>query len=139
MLINKSYYTIEKGVVNHEAYKSVAKQLMDRFGFEKVAITLRESKGADHNGWSAVLHGKSGFYHSRYYEITDIVDRVGGGDSFAAGLIYALTHFDDEAKSINFAVATSALKHSISGDFNLSRLSEIEALLKGDGSGRVQR
>ena len=104
-----------------------------------VAVTLRESKSADHNGWSAALSGKTGFYLSRHYEITDIVDRVGGGDSFAAGIIYGLSHYEDEQYAINFAVAASCLKHTINGDFNLSRLSEVEALCKGDGSGRVQR
>ncbi|NLZ69437.1 MAG: sugar kinase, partial [Spirochaetales bacterium] len=104
-----------------------------------VAVTLRESKSADTNGWSAALSGKTGFYLSRHYNITDIVDRVGGGDSFAAGIIYALSHFEDENYCINFAVAASCLKHSIEGDFNLTRLSEVEALAKGDGSGRVQR
>ncbi len=131
---------VTSGKLEIDVYKTLAENVKESFpNIKVVAITLRESKGADHNGWSAVLHGQTGFYHSRHYEITDIVDRVGGGDSFAAGLIYALSHFDDEEKSINFAVAASALKHSVSGDFNLSRLSEIEALLKGDGSGRVLR
>lgn len=131
---------VTSGKLEIDVYKTLAENVKESFpNIKVVAITLRESKGADHNGWSAVLHGQTGFYHSRHYEITDIVDRVGGGDSFAAGLIYALSHFNDEEKSINFAVAASALKHSVSGDFNLSRLSEIEALLKGDGSGRVLR
>jgi 2-dehydro-3-deoxygluconokinase len=92
------------------------------------------------NGWSAAINGKTGFYLSRSYEITDIIDRVGGGDSFSAGFIYALSEYgDDEEYVINFAVAASALKHSISGDFNLTTLSEVKALVKGDGSGRVQR
>ena len=105
-----------------------------------VAITLRESHSADYNGWSAALHGKTGFYLSNKYEITDIVDRVGGGDSFAAGLIFGLLEFgSDEEKALNFAAAASCLKHSIPGDFNLTTRKEVEALCAGDGSGRVQR
>ena len=120
--------------------KLTLEQLDEQFpNVSVVAITLRESKSADHNGWSAALSGKTGFYLSRHYEITDIVDRVGGGDSFAAGIIYALSHFEDEQYAINFAVASSCLKHSIFGDFNLTRLSEVKALAEGDGSGRVQR
>ena len=106
---------------------------------KQVAVTLRESKSADHNGWSAALNGKTGFYLSRHYEITDIIDRVGGGDSFSAGIIYGLSNYEDEEYALNFAVAASALKHTIPGDFNLTRKSEVEALCKGDGSGRVQR
>jgi 2-dehydro-3-deoxygluconokinase len=104
-----------------------------------IAITLRESRSADSNGWSATLDGSAGFRHSRRYEIEDIVDRVGGGDSFAAGLIFGLLEFGDEAKALDFAVAASALKHSIPGDFNLATRSEVEALMGGDASGRVSR
>jgi 2-dehydro-3-deoxygluconokinase len=106
----------------------------------RVAITLRESRSADRNGWSAVLSGKNGFWRSKKYDIDDIVDRVGGGDSFSAGLIFGLLEFPaDEARALEFAVAASCLKHSIDGDFNLSTRPEIETLLGGDGSGRVQR
>ena len=131
---------VTKGELDTKVYEELAAKVKEQFpNVSVVAITLRESKSADHNGWSAALSGKTGFYLSRHYEITDIVDRVGGGDSFAAGIIYALSHFDDEQYAINFAVASSCLKHSISGDFNLSRLSEVKALCEGDGSGRVQR
>ena len=129
---------VTKGAVNHEGYKDVAKQLADRFGFQKVAITLRESLSANDNNWSAMLYDGTDYYFSKKYKM-HIVDRVGGGDSFAAGIIYGLSHYEDEQYAINFAVASSCLKHSIDGDFNLSRLSEVEALCKGDGSGRVQR
>ena len=103
------------------------------------AITLRESFSANHNGWSACLYNGSEFFISSHYDITDIVDRVGGGDSFAAGLIYGLqTKMNDEA-ALNFAVAASCLKHSISGDVNLVTVSEVKRLMGGDASGRVNR
>ena len=131
---------VTSGSLDTDVYKDLCSKVKSEFpNISIVAVTLRESKSADCNGWSAALSGKTGFYLSRRYEITDIIDRVGGGDSFAAGIIYALSHYDDEEYCINFAVAASCLKHSISGDFNLSRLSEVEALAKGDGSGRVQR
>lgn len=132
---------VTAGELDTEEYKALTAEVKAQFpNISVVAVTLRESKSADHNGWSAALSGKSGFYLSRHYEITDIIDRVGGGDSFSAGLIYALSEYgDDEQYVINFAVAASALKHSIDGDFNLSTKAEVEALLKGDGSGRVQR
>lgn len=132
---------VKTGALNKEVYRTLAMQVKDSFPHvHTVAITLRESHSADYNGWSAVLYGRNGFYQSRTYEITDIVDRVGGGDSFAAGLIYGLLNFSgDEQKTLDFAVAASALKHSVSGDFNLVSLAEVEQLLKGDGSGRVQR
>lgn len=131
---------VTSGSLDTEEYKNLALKVKEEFpNVSTVAITLRESKSADTNGWSAALLGKTGFYLSRHYDITDIVDRVGGGDSFAAGIIYALSHFEDEQYCINFAVASSCLKHSIEGDFNLTRLGEVETLAKGDGSGRVQR
>jgi 2-dehydro-3-deoxygluconokinase len=132
---------VTSGELDIEVYKELTKEVKLQFpNVSVVAVTLRESKSADHNGWSAALSGKSGFYLSKRYEITDIIDRVGGGDSFSAGLIYALSEYgDDEQYAINFAVAASALKHSIDGDFNLSTKAEVQALLKGDGSGRVQR
>lgn len=131
---------VTSGKLDTDVYKDLCAKVKAEFpNVSIIAVTLRESKSADHNGWSAALSGKTGFYLSRHYEITDIIDRVGGGDSFAAGIIYALSHYADEEYCINFAVASSCLKHSISGDFNLSRLSEVEALAKGDGSGRVQR
>ncbi len=131
---------VTSGKINKEAYKVLTDEVKRQFpNVEQVAVSLRESHTADYNGWGAALNGKTGFYLSRHYEITDIVDRVGGGDSFAAGIIYGLSHYKDEQYALNFAVAASALKHTIPGDFNLTRLSEIENLAKGDGSGRVQR
>ena len=131
---------VTKGELDTKVYEKLAEEVKKEFpNVSVVAITLRESKSADRNGWSAALSGKTGFYLSRHYDITDIVDRVGGGDSFASGIIYALSHSFDEERAINFAVASSCLKHSIDGDFNLTRLNEVEALMKGDGSGRVQR
>ena len=104
-----------------------------------IAITLRESKSADWNGWAACLNDRENFYVSKRYEIRDIVDRVGGGDSFGGGLIYALLNGKDTQSAIEFAVAASALKHSVEGDFNRVSVSEVEKLAGGDGSGRVQR
>ena len=104
-----------------------------------IAITLRESKSADWNGWAACLNDREHFYESKRYEIRDIVDRVGGGDSFGGGLIYGLTHYEDKQQALEFAVAASCLKHSILGDFNRVSVDEVEKLMGGDGSGRVQR
>ncbi len=132
---------VTSGSLDTTVYEKLTAEVKKQFpNVSVVAVTLRESKSADHNGWSAALSGKTGFYLSRHYEITDIIDRVGGGDSFAAGIIYGLSEYpQDEEYAINFAVAASCLKHSIGGDFNLARKSEVEALCKGDGSGRVQR
>ena len=128
------------GSLNHEGYKSVAKQLADRFGFEKVAITLRESHSASDNGWSAMLYdAASGEYcFSKRYELR-IIDRVGGGDSVGGGLIYALLSGKSTQAAVEFAVAASALKHSIEGDCNMVSVAEVEKLALGDGSGRIQR
>ena len=131
---------ITAGSLNHEGYKSVAKQLADRFGFEKVAITLRESHSAFDNGWSAMLYdAASGEYcFSKKYEL-HIIDRVGGGDSFGGGLIYSLLTGKNTQAAVEFAVAASALKHSIEGDYNMVTVAEVEKLAGGDGSGRIQR
>lgn len=129
---------IISGKLNEEGYKDVAKQLMDRFGLEKVAITLRESISASDNNWSALLYDGKEAYRSRIYKI-HIVDRVGGGDSFASGLIYALLAGKSSKEAVEFAVAASCLKHTIFGDFNLVSTAEVEALASGDASGRVQR
>ena len=126
------------GKLNHEGYKSVAKQLADKFGFEKVAITLRSSISASDNDRAAMLYDGEDYYFSKSYRL-HIVDRVGGGDSFGAGLIYSLLTGKSSAQAIEFAVAASALKHSIEGDFNRVSVKEVEKLAKGDGSGRVQR
>ena len=126
------------GKLNKEGYKSVAKQLADRFGFEKVAITLRTSLSASDNDWAGMLYDGENYCFSKEYHL-HIVDRVGGGDSFGGGLIYALLSDKDSQNAIEFAVAASALKHSIEGDFNRVTVSEVEKLAGGDGSGRVQR
>ncbi len=126
------------GTINHEGYKSVAKQLADTFGFEKVAITLRESHSASQNGWSAMLYDGENYCFSKKYELM-IIDRVGGGDSFGGGLIYALMNGKDTQAAVEFAVAASALKHTIGGDYNMVTVAEVEKLAGGDGSGRIQR
>lgn len=127
-----------EGRIDRGRYVEVARKLTDRFKFKGVAITLRESFSASRNGWSGLYFTGGKEYFSRHYDV-EIVDRVGGGDSFAAGLICALGKKKTPQEAVEFAVAASCLKHSISGDFNLVKLSEIEALLAGDGSGRVQR
>ena len=126
------------GKLDHEGYKSVAKQLKDTFNFEKVAITLRSSISASDNDWAAMLYDGESYCFSKSYRL-HIVDRVGGGDSFGAALIYALNSGKTSQESIEFAVAASALKHSIEGDYNRVSVSEVEKLAGGDGSGRVQR
>lgn len=126
------------GKLNHEGYKSVAKQLKDKFGFEKVAITLRSSISASDNDWAGMLFDGENYCFSKSYHL-HIVDRVGGGDSFGGGLIYAILNGKSTQECIDFAVAASALKHSVEGDFNRVSVSEVEKLAKGDGSGRVQR
>lgn len=126
------------GKLNHEGYKSVAKQLADKFGFEKVAITLRSSISANDNDWAGMLYDGENYCFSKSYHL-HIVDRVGGGDSFGAGLIYSLLNQKSTQDAIEFAVAASALKHSIEGDFNRVSVAEVEKLSGGDGSGRVQR
>ena len=131
---------IYAGELNHEGYKSVAKQLADKFGFQMVAITLRESHSAFDNGWSAMLYNvaKKEYCFSKKYEL-HIIDRVGGGDSFGGGLIYSLLTGKDTQAAVEFAVAASALKHSIEGDYNMVTVAEVEKLAGGDGSGRIQR
>ena len=131
---------IHGGKLNHEGYKSVAKQLADKFGFEYVAITLRESHSAFDNGWSAMLYNVANdeYCFSKKYNL-HIIDRVGGGDSFGGGLIYSLVNGKSSKDAIEFAVAASALKHSIEGDYNRVSVSEVEKLAGGDGSGRIQR
>ncbi|SDF03661.1 sugar kinase [Sporolituus thermophilus] len=126
------------GKLSHEGYKDVAKQLAERFGFKAVAITLRGSISASDNNWAAMLYKDGEFYFSRNYAI-HIVDRVGGGDSFGGGLIYALLNGYSNQDALEFAVAASCLKHTIEGDHNHVTVSEVKALMAGDGSGRVQR
>ena len=130
---------VTKGELSNQVYEQLARKVKHEFPqLSHIAITLRESISADRNGWRAVLLGKEGFYESSRYVIDDIVDRVGGGDSFSAGLIFGLRNLN-ESDALRFAVAASCLKHSISGDFNLVTRAEVEALMQGDGSGRVQR
>ena len=129
---------VTTGKLNKEGYVDVAKQLADRFGFKNVAITLRESVSANDNKWSAMLYDNENAYFSKTYNI-HIVDRVGGGDSFGAGLIYAMMNDFKARDTIEFAVAASCLKHSIEGDFNMVSVEEVQKLAGGDASGRVQR
>lgn len=128
------------GEVDAAAFESVCTQLMQRFPrAKKVIITLRGSINANHNTWGGCLYSDK-LYQSRRYDITHIVDRVGGGDSFMGGLIYGLlTYKDDDQQALDFAVAASCLKHTVYGDFNLVTAPEVETLMKGDGSGRVVR
>lgn len=126
------------GVVNHEGYKAVARQLAGRFGFARVAITLRESLSANDNNWSAMLYEDGAYYFSKKYQM-HIVDRVGGGDSFGGGLIAAVLSGYGAQETIEFAAAASCLKHSVEGDFNLVTMAEAAKLAGGDATGRVQR
>src|SRR5690554_713319 len=129
---------VTSGKVDTDGYKTIFKEMKEEFGFKYVATSLRESFSASHNGWSILLYDGKEFYHSKRYEITPIVDRVGGGDSFSAGLIHGLlTKTPQEA--VEFAAAASALKHTIKGDFNLMSEEEVNNLKKGDASGRVKR
>lgn len=129
---------ITSGKIDQNGYREVAARLLDRFQLDKVAITLRKSISASDNQWSALLYDGKEFYQSREYDI-HIVDRVGGGDSFGAGLIYSQLQGYDGQDSIEFAVAASCLKHSIEGDFNQVSAEEVQKLAEGDGSGRVSR
>ena len=129
---------VTKGEVNKEGYKDVAKQLKDRFGFDYVAITLRSSISANDNDWAAMLYNGDGYYFSKQYRM-HIVDRVGGGDSFGGGLIYAMLNGYAPQDTIEFAVAASCLKHSVEGDYNMVSVAEVKNLAGGDSSGRVQR
>lgn len=132
--------TATEGKVEASAFRSVCQQLMERFPrAKKVIITLRGSINANHNTWGGVLFDGETLYQSPRYDITHIVDRVGGGDSFMGGLIYGLREYKDDQRALDFAVAASCLKHTIYGDFNLVTVSEVENLMKGDGSGRVSR
>lgn len=132
---------VDGGNVGAQAYSSVCEKLMKQFpGAKKVIITLRGSISADHNSWSGVLFDGKKLFEAPVYQITHIVDRVGGGDSFMGGLIFGLLSFEgDDQKALNFAVAASCLKHTIPGDFNLVSVAEVENLMKGDASGRVVR
>jgi len=130
---------VEKGETSAEGYKGIFAEMQQEFGFKYVVSTLRESFSATRNGWKAMIYNGKDFYESRRYEIDPIIDRVGGGDSFSAGLIYGLMHYPTQGEALEFAVAASALKHTINGDFNLVSVAEVESLMKGNSNGRVQR
>lgn len=131
---------VESGALDREKYRVLGNKVLAAFpNMKLIAITLRESHSADHNGWAACLNDGEHFYVSKKYEIRDIIDRVGGGDSFAGGLIYGLNHYTDRQQALEFAVAASCLKHSVIGDFNRVSVSDVEKLASGDGTGRVQR
>ncbi|MDR2792335.1 MAG: sugar kinase [Treponema sp.] len=136
--IKASDTDISTGKISPEGYKAVARTLADRFGFKKAAITLRESLSANDNNWAAMLYDGKDFFFSKKYAVR-IVDRVGGGDSFGAGLIYGMLQSYPGQDALEFAVAASCLKHSIEGDFNCVSVDEVKKLAQGDGSGRVQR
>lgn len=131
---------VESGELETAKYEALSDKVLQEYpDMSTIAITLRESHSADRNGWSACMRDKDGFKLSRQYEITDIIDRVGGGDSFASAFIYGLNAYEDRQQSLEFAVAASCLKHSILGDFNMVSVPEVEHLTSGDASGRVQR
>ena len=130
---------VEAGNTSADGYYSIFKQMKEKFNFEYVVSTLRESYSASHNGWKALIYDGKEFYESKHYDIEPIVDRVGGGDSFSGGLIHGLLTMDNMKDALEFAVAASALKHMINGDFNLVSKEEVESLAKGNANGRVQR
>jgi 2-dehydro-3-deoxygluconokinase len=131
---------VEDGRLDVERYRALCEKVLQAFpNLKKQAITLRESHSASHNSWSACLLSGEEFMVSRRYEITHIVDRVGAGDAFAAGLIYGLLQGMSDSEALDFAVAASCLKHSIAGDYNRVNVAEVETLMRGEGSGRVQR
>ncbi|MDR1544081.1 MAG: sugar kinase [Prevotellaceae bacterium] len=130
---------VAAGHTDAEGYKEIFKQMAAEFGFKYVVSTLRESFSASHNGWKAMIYNGAEFYTSKRYDIEPIIDRVGGGDSFAGGIIHGLLTKATQDEALEFAVAASALKHTVNGDFNLVSEEEVEALAGGDSSGRVQR
>ena len=130
---------VEGGKTDAEGYKGIFQGMMKMFGFKYVVSTLRESFSASHNGWKAMIYDGKEFYVSRRYDINPIVDRVGGGDSFSAGIIHGLANGKTQQWALEFAVAASALKHTIPGDVNMVSLSEVESLMAGGGNGRVER
>jgi len=131
---------VENADTNAEGYKAISEQMVKEFDFKYVVSTLRESHSATHNGWKAMIYDGKEFYLSKRYDITPIVDRVGGGDSFSGGLIHGLLKYpNNQGKALEFAVAASALKHTINGDYNLVSEEEVEMLMNGNTNGRVQR
>jgi len=136
----KADVDVESGNIDSDKYKALSDKVLEKYPNVKlIAITLRESKSADINGWSACLNNREKFIVSKHYDIRDIVDRVGGGDSFSGGLIYGLNYYETVEDALEFAVAASCLKHSVIGDFNRVTLDDVRKLMTGDGSGRVQR
>jgi 2-dehydro-3-deoxygluconokinase len=132
--------SVKSGELDSKQYEKLTGEVLSVYGnLRAIAITLRESKSASHNGWSACMNDRKRFMISRHYDITNIIDRIGAGDSFAAGLIYGMLQLPAPQDALEFAVAASCLKHSIPGDFTRSTVDEVNALLKGDASGRVQR
>ena len=130
---------VEGGQTDASGYHKIFEQMKQEFGFKYVVSTLRESFSATHNGWKALIYNGEEFYESRRYDIMPIIDRVGGGDSFSGGLIHGLLTKPTQGEALEFAVAASALKHTINGDFNLVTVDEVEALAAGNANGRVQR
>lgn len=130
---------VTSGKLDVAKYEIMLAELCKKYGFKGAATSLRESHSATWNGWSTALSINGKFYHSKHYDINPIVDRVGGGDSFSAGLIYGLTHFDDPQQAVEFSAAASALKQTIPGDTNHVTVKEVLKLASGDASGRVQR
>ena len=130
---------VEGGKTDASGYEGIFRQMKEEFGFKYVVSTLRESYSATFNGWKALIYDGKEFYESKRYEINPIIDRVGGGDSFSGGLIHGLLTKSSQGEALEFAVAASALKHTINGDFNLVRADEVESLAGGNASGRVQR
>ena len=130
---------VEGGETNAAGYEGIFKQMKEEFGFKYVVSTLRESFSATHNGWKALIYNGKEFYQSKRYDINPIIDRIGGGDSFSGGLIHGLLTKPNQGEALEFAVAASALKHTINGDFNLVSVEEVEALAGGAANGRVQR
>jgi 2-dehydro-3-deoxygluconokinase len=130
---------VAHGKTDAEGYKAIFEQMAREFGFKYVVSTLRESYSATFNGWKALIYDGKEFYQSKRYEINPIIDRVGGGDSFSGGLIHGLLTKATQGEALEFAVAASALKHTINGDFNLVSADEVESLAGGNANGRVQR
>lgn len=130
---------VEAGETSAEGYRGIFRAMAEEFGFKYVVSTLRESFSATHNGWKAMIYNGTDFYESRRYDIDPIVDRVGGGDSFSGGLIHGLLTMSTQGEALEFAVAASALKHTVPSDFNLVSIAEVEALAGGNANGRVQR
>ncbi len=130
---------VEAGETSAEGYRGIFRAMAEEFGFKYVVSTLRESFSATHNGWKAMIYNGTDFYESRRYDINPIVDRVGGGDSFSGGLIHGHLTMSTQGEALEFAVAASALKHTVPGDFNLVSIAEVEALAGGNANGRVQR